>query len=280
MAEKTEDPLKGAGTLTAIALAAVAVSFAAAPASAAETVNLVPHKVEYDMRLGRVRSGGDISQASGLMTMEWVKSCEGWAVKQRVRLRLTNNEGNSIDTDSNFSSFESLDGLSYRFTARTTRNGRLTEDLQGTAHLNAKGGAGGADFTRPDDVRFDLPKGTLFPTEHVIQLIREARKGERVIHRIVFDGATKDGPLEVNAFVTRHLAKAPARWAKNRLTDQPSWHLRLAFFPLASSKAEPDYELGLQLFDNGVADDFELDYGTFTVDATLRKIEALPRPKC
>jgi hypothetical protein len=54
----------------------------------------------------------------------------------------------------------------------------------------------------------------------------------------------------------------------------------LAFFPAAKSKSTPDYELGLRLFDNGVADDFELDYGSFTVDAVLKSIEALSRPKC
>ena len=265
-----------------MALAFIPATFPAEVSAIAgsDVVELSPHKAIYDMRLGRVRSGGDIAGAKGSLVMEWVKSCAGWTVKQRVRLQLINNEGTRIETDSSFSSFESGDGLSYRFTARTTRNGAVTEDIQGNARLKKKGGAGTADFSRPKGTRFDLPKGAIFPTEHIVHLIRGARLGKRRVFRLVFDGATDDGPLEVNAFIFRHLPKAPASWAKRKLTNRPSWSMRLAFFPAAKSKATPDYELALRLFDNGVADDFELDYGSFTVDAVLKSIEALSRPKC
>jgi hypothetical protein len=265
-----------------MAVAFLPVTFSAQGAAIAggDIVELSPHKAVYDMRLGRVRSGADVAGAKGSLVMEWVKSCAGWTVKQRVRLRLINNEGRSIDTDANFSSFESLDGLSYRFTARNTRSGAVTEDIRGNARIKEKGGAGSADFTSPKGIRYDLPKGAIFPTEHAIHLIRGARLGKSQVFRLVFDGATDDGPLEVNAFIFGHLPKASARWAKRKLTNRPSWYLRLAFFPAAKSKALPEYELGLRLFDNGVADDFELDYGSFTVNAVLKSIEALSKPKC
>ena len=257
-----------------------AASAQGATIAGADIVELSPHKAVYDMRLGRVRSGADVAGAKGTFVMELVKSCAGWTVKQNVRLQLITNEGRRIETDANFSTFESLDGLSYRYTARTTRNGAVTEEIRGNARIDKKGGAGVADFTSPKGTRFDLPKGAIFPQEHVIHLIRGARLGKRRVFRLVFDGATDDGPLEVNAFIFGHLAKAPARWAKRKLTNRPSWYLRLAFFPAAKSNSMPDYELGLRLFDNGVADDFELDYGSFTVDAVLKSIEALSRPKC
>jgi hypothetical protein len=252
----------------------------AAPVLGGGKVDLVPHKATYDVRLGRVRSGGDVAGAKGSMAMETVRSCAGWTQKHRFRLTLVNNQGDRIVTNSNFSSFESLDGLTYRFTSRTTRNGRVTEDIQGNAKLSSRGGSGHADLTRPKGVMHDLPKGTVFPTEHVVQLIAGARQGQRRVFKTVFDGQSKDGALEVNAFIGGYLAKAPAKWAKNTLTNRPSWFLRLAFFPIASSKPEPQHEAGLRVFDNGVADEFEWDWGTFTVEGSLKSIEALPRPKC
>ncbi len=264
---------------------AAAVLMAGFPAEAAPVrnggkVDLVPHKATYDLRLGQLRSGGDIVGAKGSMVMETAKSCAGWTLKHRFRLTLINNEGNRIETISNFSSFESLDGLTYRFTSRTTRNGAVTEDIQGNAGVAKMGGAGHADFTRPKGTRFDLPKGTIFPTEHVVQLITGARRGQRRVFKVIFDGQGKDGALEVNAFISGYLAQAPAKWAKNTLTNRPSWFLRLAFFPVASSKAAPQHEAGLRMFDNGVADEFEWDWGGFTVEGTLTSLEALPRPKC
>lgn len=254
------------------------------PASAQQTraarVEIVPHRAVYTLELGRTRHGGNVSRARGALVMEWAKSCSGWTVKQRLKLDLTDNDGNTVDTDSNFSSFESTDGLAYRFTTRNSRGGEVTEDLQGSARLDAVGGAGTADFSQPKGTRFDLPKGTLFPTRHMAELIAAARRGERFAYRIVFDGASLDGPLGVNAVIGQHQPKATAARAREPLTNRPSWYLRIAFFPLKDSKAEPDYELGMRAFDNAVADDFELDYGSFTVNARLERIEALERPKC
>jgi len=265
---------------TAVMLVLSCIPAGAAPVRSGSGVELAPHKATYSMQLGRVRSGGDVSGAKGSMTMETVKSCAGWTIKNRFQLTLINNEGSRIETDSNFSSFESLDGLTYRFTSRTTRNGAVTEDIQGSARLDGPGGAGTADFERPKGTRYDLAKGTIFPTEHVLHLIREAKKGADRVFRVVFDGQTKEGALEVNAIVTGYLAEPPKRWARNKLTKRPSWHMRLAFFPVASSKAEPQHEAGLRVFDNGVADDFEWDWGTFTVEGTLTSLEPLPKPKC
>jgi len=269
--------------LLAVSWAFMAVwleSFGAARGQDAGRIELVPHRAVYVMELGRARSGGNVAGAKGVMVMEWAKSCAGWTVKQRLKLDLVDNEGTTMATEANFSSFEALDGLSYRVTARNTRNGRVTEDIQGSASLKRKAGTGTADFTQPKGVRFDLPRGTVFPTEHVRDLIGEARRGKRTVYRVVFDGATLDGPLEVNAVIGNPVPAGTGRWAKDPLTNRPSWHMRLAFFPLKESKAEPDYELGLRLFDNGVADDFELDYGAFAVNARLERIEPLEVPRC
>lgn len=252
----------------------------AGPVRGGNGVDLVPHKATYSMRLGHVRSGGDVAGAKGSLTMETAKSCAGWTLRHRFKLTLINNEGNRIETDSSFSSFESMDGLTYRFTSRTTRNGAVTEDIQGNARLEGPGGAGTADFSRPKGTRYDLAEGTIFPTKHVIHLIRSARKGAKRVYRMVFDGQTKEGALAVNAIITGYLKKPDQRWARNRLTNRPSWHMRLAFYPVTSTQAEPQHEAGLRVFDNGVADDFEWDWGTFSVEGTLKSLESLPNPKC
>jgi len=243
-------------------------------------VDIAPHRAVYVLSLGRSRQGANVSAARGALVMEWAKSCEGWTVKQRLQLDLTNNEGSTVSSDSNFSSFESLDGLRYRFTSRDTRGGRVVEDLQGKARTDGRGGKGTADFTQPEGRRFDLPKGTVFPTAHIVELITAARRGERIVYRTIFDGATLDGPLAVNAVIGRVSAKARGSHAREPLTNRPSWRVRLAFFPLSASKASPDYELGLTLFDNGVADSYEIDYESFSVNARLERIEALERPRC
>lgn len=54
----------------------------------------------------------------------------------------------------------------------------------------------------------------------------------------------------------------------------------MAFFPMDSDEAAPEYEMSLKLLENGVAQSMLIDYGDFTVAAVLEKIEAIPRPRC
>jgi hypothetical protein len=47
-----------------------------------------------------------------------------------------------------------------------------------------------------------------------------------------------------------------------------------------SQQAEPDYEVEVRLLENGEGQHFQLEYGDFTDDAVLDKLEPLPRPQC
>ena len=267
------------GSISRISLSALLVSAAFGPAAGA--LELAPHRAIYSMKMGKIRAGSVIVDTRGAMYLEWARSCEGWTLTQRVRLQLIDNEGKAVDTDSSFSSWESENGLSYRFTVRNLRNGKVSEDLGGKATLAGKGEAGTAVFERPKGKIFPLPKGSIFPTEHVVQLIERAEAGGKRLFRVVFDGASLDGPLEINAIIGSLIeGKKDAKDAEEALTSRPSWRMRLAFFPVKARDSTPDYELGVRLFDNGVAEDFVLDYGDFTVLAKLEKIEALPQPSC
>ena len=56
--------------------------------------------------------------------------------------------------------------------------------------------------------------------------------------------------------------------------------MRLAFFPADTKADEPDYELGMRLFDNGVSGDMSLDYSDYVIKAKLDEIEPLSKPAC
>lgn len=238
---------------------------------------LASHRAVYTMNLGTARSGSTTVDARGAMYLEWAEACDGWTVSQRVKLTLYITQGGEVDTDSNYSSWEAKDGSSYRFTVRNLRNGQVAEEFRGDARLDGPQRSGKAVFSTPSGLSFVLPKGAMFPTEHMLHLIAAAQAGERRLSRVMFDGASIDGPLEVNAIIGKRSA-APT--TGNELTRKVSWPVRMAFFPLKSQQAEPEYEVAVQLHENGVADHFLLDYGDFTVTAELEKMEALPKPKC
>lgn len=243
--------------------------------SAAE---LIPHHAFYNLKLGSKSGQSAIVEASGGMAIEVSETCDGWLTKQRLRLRILRDEGEEVVTDNNFTSWEAKDGLKYRFSVRNRLNGEVNEEFRGEAELKPNGG-GRATFTQPKRSEVALPAGALFPTAHVAALIDAARKGTRVFRRVVFDGATTDGPDEINAVLgkPKALEKMPGLEKK---AGARSWPMRWAFFPVASKSAAPDYELDMRMLEDGVVVDVGLVYEDFEVSGQVEYFEPLPHPKC
>jgi hypothetical protein len=95
----------------------------------------------------------------------------------------------------------------------------------------------------------------------------------------VFDGATAEGASLVSALIGRALPAPEA--ATDALLKRPGWGMRMAYFGIdKADTAEPDYEIGMDLQDNGVARGIRLDYTDFSIKGTLEKLEPLPKPPC
>jgi hypothetical protein len=246
-------------------------------------VVLAPHRASYEMKLSVARPNSGIVEVNGHMVLETVDACDGWSVKQRIKLTFLRNDGEEFETDSNFTSYESKDGLELRFSVRNVQNDEVEEELRGQADLEGIGGKGRASFTLPEARSFELPSGTLFPTSHLELIIKHARKGDKSVSYKVFDGARLDGAFQVNAVIgrpPRPPAGTPAVRGDVALLRQPAWGVRFAFFANGDQGAQPEYELALDLLANGIARSMLLDYGDFAVDARLIQIQAVPRPKC
>jgi hypothetical protein len=266
-------------------LAIVATLWVAA-APVASAVEIAPHRALYSLTLASTKSSSGVVGASGAMVYEWGETCDGWTVQQRFRLRLQYAEQDGVEVSSNLVTWESKDGLRYRFNERRLRNGEPDEEIKGEAKLDGKDKGGMAEFTRPEATTLTLAPGVLFPTAHTLLLIDRAQAGEQFISKQVFDGATVENASQITAVIGAPLkmgAGAVASGDKsgdNVLLKRPSWRVRLAFFPADDKSGQPDYELGMKLLDNGVSQDMSLDYTDYVIRAKLDEIEALPRPTC
>ena len=257
-------------------LGAALFALAGAPALA---VDLAPHRAAYSLKLEGAGQAGNILSARGAMVSEWGESCDAWTTEQRIVLELVNTQDDVLATDTGFTSWESKDGLRYRFSLRTLRNEEVSEEYRGDARLPAAGKAGEARYTLPAGQVVKLPAGTIFPMVHSRELAKAAAASRGRFAATVFDGATKEGMSQVNAVIGKAVA-ADDKDRKSPLTDRRSWNVRLAFFDPGAKSPAPQYELGLRMFANGVAGDQIMDFGEFRVRATLEHLEPLAKPKC
>jgi hypothetical protein len=266
-----------------IGLMAFGVLLIASPAGA---VDIAPHRALYSLTLDSTKkANGGVSAASGAMYYEWGEACDGWTVDQRFRLRVVYAEEGAVTINSSLLTWESKDGLRYKFNEKRLRNGNVEDDIHGEAHLDDKDKGGVAQFDKPDQTKLTLLPGVLFPTAHTLVLIERAQAKDTFLARKVFDGAAVENAGQITAVIGPQLKPdaKPSKPLDNPLLQRPSWRVSLAFFPADSNKGDtetPDYQLTMRLLDNGVSQDMTLDYGDYMLKAKLDDIEALPKPSC
>jgi hypothetical protein len=265
---------------------ALAMCFGAGPGALAQEIVLASHRAAYVLGLGAARAAA-VAGIEGALTVELQETCDGWTLSQRMRFSVQDQDGDTVETDISFSSWEAADGNTMRFTMRSSSEGEVVEDIRGRAVLAGSGKGGKVVFTQPEEEVIELPPGTIFPTLHTIHLISRARAGERIVMRPVFDGSAVDGAYEVNALLGTASAPGAARPARPApgvdaaLLAGRSWPVRMAYFRMDDRRgAEPEYESSMRLFENGVAIDFRFEYPEFTIRGVLDRLEEIPRPRC
>ncbi len=242
----------------------------AASAPAAGAAEIAPHRALYSMTLGSARNDSGVVDAR----------CEGWTIEQRYRLKMRYGETPDVDIVSSFVTWESKDGLRYRFNQKQSRNGEVDQDIRGEARLDASGKGGIAEFVKPQPQTLKLEPGVLFPSTHTMLLIDKAHEGENFVSRHVFDGATDENAVQISAAIGVKVTADPAAAKLTPLLQRSGWRVRLAFFPVDAAVDRPDYELGMRLLDNGVSQDMVIDYGEYSIRAKLDDIEPLTKPNC
>lgn len=248
----------------------------------AAPAEIAAHRAIYSMSLAGAKTDSGVTGAQGTMGYQWGETCDGWTVEQTYKLTLSYAESQDVNIVSNFVTWESKDGLKYRFNQKETRNGAVDEEIRGHAELDGLGKGGTITFEKPQPQTMKLPEGALFPSAHTILLIKKAAEGENFISRQVFDGATVESAVLVSAVLGPKVEpdmKDPLT-AKEPVLQRPGWRVRLAFFPADPNAEKPDYELGMLLLDNGISRDMVIDYGDYTIKAKLDTIEALGKPHC
>lgn len=237
-----------------------------------------PHHATYRMTLDQVRDATGPSAASGTMDYRWGETCDGWTIEQRYKLLLSYPKSANLLTDFTYSTWESKDGLRYRFHTRETLNGRVDTEIRGMAQLDGAGETGTVTFTQPKSRTVALPAGTLFPSALNILLMERAADGESSISREVFEGSSTDGARRAVGTIGKRISAGNQADQPDGLAQHAGWPVRLAYFDAKSDK--PAYQWGMLLLDNGVMREINIDYGSSAVRAMLEAVQPLDKPHC
>jgi hypothetical protein len=267
----------------------IAASASASAVGAATPADLLSHRAAYRLSLsedgktggggGGAATGAGIASANGVLALEWRADCSGWLSQQRMGFVAKPSEegGADIVYDVRFSSWEAPDYSRLRFQVRNFEDGK-PQAFSGAAAVTRPSGGGEARYTEPEGNRVELPEGTLFPTEHVLQLIDAARRGERLVRHHVFDGSGPDALNEVTAVIGGPEEGVPE--ANGAAGPGRGWPVRLAYYDTSLADGLPEFEISFRLGEDGVLRDLVLDYGEFALKGELEKLEPLAEQAC
>ena len=242
---------------------------------------IAPHRAAYTLTLKRTGRDSAISNANGAMVYSWGETCDGWTVDQQFVLNVVQGDGRAVQLNARSSTWESKDGKRLRFNIKRERNGAEVEKIRGEGRLKEVNGAGVAKFKFPQVKTIPLPKGTVFPTRHTLKLMQLAQEGKMTDRQLVFDGSDLELPGPVTAFILPlKQPKAPNKALEAPLGPNKIRTFNLAFFNADPKRTEPEFEMSIQLQDNGIAPSMVLDYGGYAVQGELAQVNALEKPDC
>jgi hypothetical protein len=250
-------------------------------AAGAEAAQPAPFEGYYEASVQNWRLPGDIEDVTGSQIVRLEKTCTDWKLAAKFSLRASSADGRDVDFDTDLSGTESLDGTRYRFRSETRMRGQPIALLEGQASRAAVGQAGRVQFTQPEAKAISLPHDSLFPVAAFYWTAQQWERGQKTANYVLFDGTTPD-PVRVFELLTGPATKLdpPPEGDTKLLQAGPGWRTTGSFHRYSGQESEPLTTLTQSVLANGVAIDLALDIGIADVTLKLRRVRALPEPKC
>ena len=253
-----------------------AVILAGSPASAAQP--LIPHRAVYDLNLGDASDRSDIAAITGRMVYEFNGStCDGYTVSFRFVTQIDTNENTRL-TDQQTTTYENPKGTEFSFATKSFVDQALDREVRGTATV--KGGHTLVQLKKPAEDDLELAP-TLFPTQHMLDLIAKARKGETFYEANIFDGSDDANEVLTTTVLIGHKAEKVSDNAELKvmgdMKPQAYWPVSIAYFKLNGEGGEelPIYRIDFKLYENGITRDLVMDYGEFSMTGQLVDLAVL-----
>jgi hypothetical protein len=261
-----------------------AVGAGSASAGVEGAAGLLPHRAVYDLQLKDASDRSGIEGMSGRMVYEFTGSaCTGFTTNFRFVTRINSGEETRL-TDQQTTTFEDTEAGQFRFETKSFTDEQMDKEVVGEAREDDSKVV--VEIERPDPRQLELV-ASAFPTEHMLEVIKNARAGIRFFETRIFDGSENgDQSMITNTVIgpqqTPDGTSADDDAGKaGEFADATYWPVTIAYFGEGGEgDATPVYTMSFKLYENGITRDLTMDYGEFVLSGTLARLELLDRPNC
>ncbi|WP_027166240.1 cell envelope integrity EipB family protein [Mesorhizobium sp. WSM3224] len=267
---------------TRLFLAAACLSAALPMAPALAVPALQAHRAVYDLTLSKASDRSGITGITGRMVYEFNGSaCEGYTVKFRFVTQIATNDNTRL-TDQQTTTFEDAEGKTFSFVTKSFVDQNLDKEVKGMATREPKGLK--VDIDKPEKGSLELA-ATQFPTQHLVELIGKAEKGENFYQTNLFDGSEDANKVMTTTVIVGKKTDAektdPEAPALAKLASDKYWPVDIAYFDDTGKGGEevPEYRISFKLHENGITRDLVMDYGDFSMTGKLVNLSLFDQTK-
>lgn len=249
--------------------------------------DMVPHRAVFDMKLTDAATSSSITGLTGRMVFETIGSpCEGFTINFRFVTQVEYNESKSRLIDMRTTTFEAADGKNFEFLTQTYIDEKIVDESKGSAVRDGKSTR--VTLVRPVEKTFTMSGNALFPTQHLVHMLRAARSGEPFLPADLYDGSEGGEKIFPTATAIGKRMDGPddlgseTAAAVDAMAKLPRWPVTVGYFDPEEAAGEsiPTYEMSFLLYENGISRKVKIDYGEYVVGGDLVDLKIHDIAKC
>ena len=241
------------------------------------SAQLLSHKATYTLNIQNIKDNSFLEGGQGETFFEILENCNGWNIKEDYVLiyELPNNK--TANSFSSYSTFENFLSTKHSFELNEKSQFNNDKSYQGFIEKNKREISGSIINSSIKKITFQ--KDVLLPIEHLLELLKTARNGEKILTKRVFFGNEDEEFIKI---VSAFIGQIRISKSKNieYLKDKKIWPIKVAFYREKSKQEKPEYEIYTEIDNLGVVHSYKIDYGNFEIKALLKNFELLPKTKC
>ncbi len=247
---------------------------------------LKPHRAIYDVTLENAEERSGIKGMKGRIVYEVQgNECDGISIRYRFVTTITTGR-DDFTTDQQTATYESPDGKEFSFETKSFVNDQADQKISGSAvrlddEITVK--------LKGENAReLNLGKG-IFTVSHLVDILQDAKAGNRFVTHDVFDGSGDADKMLNSASVIGSAKKIdePLKGEAEKIVEdfkgKQAWPITMSYFNKNldnTGEALPIYEASFFLYENGVTRQLMMKYPDYQLRAALTDIEYYKADAC
>ena len=245
--------------------------------------SLTSHEAIYELDLKSSTASAEVLTIDGKTHYTLKKVCDGWTSSENYAISFGFENDGVANFISHYKTWEAEDGSSFTYDIIENSDAIGEKSFEGFA--NSIGELVEAFHSDGNGEMRTLPKDTSFPINNLLEMMEQARESAPVFSRshLFFGGEIDDSLYYISAIMGKKKTNVPKKnLAKTMgdLAENSYWPLSIAYYDPQAQGVEPEYAIAFQLQDNGIIRGYTVDYGSFKMRATLKKLDQIDPEPC